>query len=74
MVLFKYLFRDLTHRIIFYLFSDEANTIFEIANTLGLVTHEYIWILTKSVIESQLYGNFKFNKFPIGSLGKRLEN
>ena len=28
-----------------------------------------MWIFTRNVIENQLYNNFKYNNFPIGSLG-----
>jgi hypothetical protein len=39
--------------------------IFEAANDLGLTTHEYMWIFTRSVITSQLYSNFRYKNFPI---------
>ena len=38
------------------------------------MTFEYIWILTESVINYQIYNNFKFTEFPIGSLGKQQKN
>lgn len=41
--------------------------IFEAASDLGLTTHEYMWIFTRSVISSHLYSNFKYKNFPVGS-------
>ncbi len=42
--------------------------IFEAANYLGLMTYEHMWIFTKNAIESQLYNNYKYTHFPMGSL------
>ncbi|RNA20690.1 glutamate receptor NMDA 2B isoform X1 [Brachionus plicatilis] len=58
-----------TRVILLHCHIDETNTIFEIASHLGLMTYEYMWILTKNVIDSQLYNNYRYSHFPIGSLG-----
>ena len=43
--------------------------IFAVAKQLGLLTYQYMWILTRNVIENQFYKNFKYTNFPVGSLG-----
>ena len=48
---------------------DETNMIFAVAKQLGLLTYQYMWILTRNVIENQFYKNFKYTNFPVGSLG-----
>ncbi|CAF0742170.1 unnamed protein product [Brachionus calyciflorus] len=57
-----------TRVILLHCHIDETNIIFEVANHLGLMTYEYMWILSKNVIESQLYNNYKYSHFPVGSL------
>jgi hypothetical protein len=42
--------------------------IFDAASHLGLMTYEHMWIFTKNAIESQLYNNYKYTHFPMGSM------
>ena len=48
--------------------------IFEAANDLGLNTHEYMWIFTRSVITSQLYSNFKYKNFSNNSKKQKIKH
>jgi hypothetical protein len=36
---------------------------------MGMTTHEYMWIFTRSAIENKFYTNYQYKHFPIGSLG-----
>jgi hypothetical protein len=53
--------------------SSETTEIFAVANELGMTTHEYMWILTRNVIEVNTISHVKYLHFPIGSLGLKYE-